>query len=316
MQTFLSSLQGVLMIFLILALGYYLARIKWFDEKIADLFVKLVLNVSLPLKLVVNISSTLTKKELLSYGRGILIPFFSIFLSYLIACVFAWAFKVDRKKRGTFAATFSFSNSIFVGLPMCQALFGEEATPYSLMYYIASTFLWWTLGVYGIACDASEKRQDGLFSLSTLKRMINPPILGFMAGLALLFLNIKLPDFIFKGFKMVGEITTPLSLFYVGIVIYEMGREKFEFGKEAVMVFLGRFIITPALVLVLNLFIKVPELMRNVFIIMSAMPVMVNTSILARVYGADYEFAINVISYTTLFSIVVMPFLMLLIGNI
>ncbi|KXG77248.1 hypothetical protein AN618_12770 [Fervidicola ferrireducens] len=316
MQTFLSSLQGVLMVFLVLALGYYLAKIKWFDEKTADLFVKIVLNVSFPLNLVVNITSTLTKEELLNYGKGIFIPFFSILLSYVIAYLFAWVFKVDRNKRGTFAATFSFSNSIFVGLPMCQALFGDGAIPYSLMYYIASTFLWWTLGVYGIARDASEKMEEAFFSLTTLKRIINPPILGFLTGLMLLFLNIKLPEFIFRSFKMVGDITTPLSLFYVGTVMYQMGREKFEFKKETLMVFLGRFFFAPVLVLVLSSFIKIPDLMRNVFIIMSAMPVMVNTSILARVYGADYEFAVNMISYTTLFSVVVIPFLMMMMEKI
>lgn len=48
--------------------------------------------------------------------------------------------------------------------------------------------------------------------------------------------------------------------------------------------------------------------MRNVFIIMSAMPVMVNTSILAKVYGADYEFATSMITYTTIFSVVVICF--------
>jgi hypothetical protein len=79
MQTVLSSLQGVLVVFLILAVGYYLAKIRWFDERAADLFVKIVLYVSFPLNLVVNIISTLTKEELLNYARGLMIPFFQLF---------------------------------------------------------------------------------------------------------------------------------------------------------------------------------------------------------------------------------------------
>lgn len=33
--------------------------------------------------------------------------------------------------------------------------------------------------------------------------------------------------------------------------------------------------------------------MRDVFIIMLAMPVMVNSAIVARIYGGDYEFAVK-----------------------
>lgn len=46
---------------------------------------------------------------------------------------------------------------------------------------------------------------------------------------------------------------------------------------------------------------------------MSAMPAMVNSSIMARVYGADSEFATSMITYTTIFSIIMIPFLMVLI---
>lgn len=166
MQTFLSSLQGVLMIAFIMALGYYLARIRWFDDKTANLFVNIVLNISLPFNLIVNISSTLTRNELLSYGKGLSIPFFSILLSYLIAHILAEVFKIAKGRRGVFTAAFSFSNSIFVGLPMSRALFGDIAIPYALMYYMASTALWWTLGAYGIACDATEKMEERLFSLN------------------------------------------------------------------------------------------------------------------------------------------------------
>ncbi len=78
---------------------------------------------------------------------------------------------------------------------------------------------------------------------------------------------------------MIGNLTTPLSIFYIGIVIYEMGFDKFKLDKDAILVFIGRFLVTPAFVWILNLFIPIPQLMRDVFIIMSAMPVMVNSEL-------------------------------------
>jgi predicted permease len=112
---------------------------------------------------------------------------------------------------------------------------------------------------------------------------------------------------------MIGNLTTPLSLFYVSIIIYQMGFKRFSLDKDTILTFLGRFIVTPLLVIILNYFIPLPKLMRDVFIIMSAMPVMVNSAIVSRIYGGDYEFAVIMITYTTLLSIIVMPFYMVLI---
>ncbi|SHE71183.1 hypothetical protein SAMN02745195_00959 [Thermoanaerobacter uzonensis DSM 18761] len=312
MQTFLSSAQGVLKIVFILLLGYYLSKIGWFDEKTSDLFAKLVVNISLPLNMIVTIVATFSKEQLIHSGKGLLIPFLSILLSYIMAYVLVILFKIKKGRRGVFMAIFSLSNAIFVGLPMSQALFGEVATPYTLLYYMANTTIWWTLGVYGIVRDTNGK-DEKVFTFDTLKRIFNPPLLGFVIGVIFVFINISLPKFIFESFRMIGNLTSPLSIFYVGIVIYEMGFDKFKLDKDAILVFTGRFLVTPALVVILNLFIHVPQLMRNVFIIMSAMPVMVNSSIIARVYGADYEFATSMITYTTIFSVIIMPFLMVLI---
>ncbi len=134
METFLSSVQGVLTIVFILALGYYLSKIGWFDEATSDLFAKLVVNISLPLNMIVNIFTTFSKKQLEHSIKGLLIPFLSILLSYFIAYVLAEIFKVKRGRRGVFVAIFSLSNSIFVGLPMSQA-FLEKLQP-RILYYI------------------------------------------------------------------------------------------------------------------------------------------------------------------------------------
>lgn len=317
MAIFLSAIQGVLTIVFVLAVGYYLAFKKLFDERIADLFAKVVLNVSLPLNMIVNITSFFNKEELISSTRGIFVSFVSMLLSYSIALILATLFKIKKGRKGVFIAIFSLSNTIFIGLPMSQALLGEIATPYTLLYYIANTVIWWTIGVYGIVLDTQDKINGKTqFNLQTIKKVFNPPFIGFLFGVFLVFINVQLPKFVFEGFRLVGNLTTPLSLFYVSIIIYQMGSAKLRLDRDALLVFLGRFVITPAIVIILNFFVPLPKLMRNVFIIMSAMPVMINSAVIARLYGGDHEFAVSMISWSTILSVIVMPFLMLLIRAI
>ncbi len=90
-------------------------------------------------------------------------------------------------------------------------------------------------------------------------------------------------------------------------------RSSFKFDRDSLLVFSGRFLITPFITWSLSHFIPVPKLMRDVFIIMSAMPVMINSAIISRVYNNDYEFATAMITYSTVLSVVIMPFLMVLI---
>ncbi|MGC9002403.1 MAG: AEC family transporter [Dictyoglomus sp.] len=315
MKVFFSALQGVLEIVIIIAIGYILTHKKWFEGKTADLFAKIVLNLSLPLSMIVNISSFFTKNDLISSAKGLIIPFLSILISYFLGYLLAIIFKTRKGRRGLLAGIFSLSNSIFIGLPMSQALFGDIATPYTLLYYMANTTIWWSFGVYGIILDTQEKREK-ILSLVLLKRIFNPPFIGFLIGVVIVLIDFKPPKFLFDSFKLIGNLTTPLSLFYVGITMYHMGFEKFKLDKDAILTFLGRFLITPVLVIILEFFIPIPKLMRDVFIIMSAMPVMVNSSIVARMYGGDYEFAVSMITYTTLFSVVIMPLYMVLLSKI
>lgn len=313
MEIFFSALQGVLEVIIIILVGYYLSRKGWFNNTTADLFARIVLNISLPLNIIVNITSFFTKEELLNSIKGLIIPFLSILLSYFIGYLLSKIFNIKKERRGLFSGIFSLSNSIFIGLPMSQALFGEIATPYTLLYYMANTTIWWTLGVYGIALD-TQKREEKIWK--NIKRIFNPPFLGFLFGVIFLFINIKIPKFLLESFRLIGNLTISLSLFYIGIIIYEMGFKKFKIEKDTILIFLGRFIITPLIVILLNFLIPLPKLMRDVFIIMSAMPAMVNSAIVARIYGGDYEFSVKMITYTTLLSIIIMPFFMVLIKMI
>ncbi len=42
---------------------------------------------------------------------------------------------------------FAFSNSVFIGVPVSRALFGEAVLPYTLLYYLANTSLFWGRGL-------------------------------------------------------------------------------------------------------------------------------------------------------------------------
>lgn len=298
-----------------IVLGYCLTRRGFFEVSVSKLFAKLVINVSLPAMIVSNLLSVFDREKLYSAGKGIIIPVASMLICYGAAMAAARLIKVKPERKGIFQAMFFASNTIFVGMPVNIALFGEQSAPYVLFYYAANTTLFWTIGIYGIRKDKKDSGER-LLSMNTVKQIFSPPLLGLLTGILLVLSGIRLPGFIMDSCKYIGNLTTPLSLLFLGITFSNIDIRDAKPDKDMVALLVGRFVLSPLLVYVLSLFIQVPPLMTKVFIIQSSMPVIAQAAIVAREYGADYRYATIMVTVTTVLNILFIPIYMLLISGI
>jgi auxin efflux carrier (AEC) len=308
---FVNSLESVLSIIIMIALGYILTWKGLFSEVTAQAFATVVTKVALPAYMVWNMTSVFDRDKLFSLADGLIIPFLSMFLCYGIGYIVAKGIKVVPKRQGAFQCMFFISNTIFIGLPVNMALFGESSVPYVLLYYIANTSLFWTLGVYVLSGDGDGK-QAKLLSFQALQKMFSPPLMGFVVGIFLVVLDIKLPAFIMDSCKYLGNLTTPLSLLFIGISMYGANLADFKISKDLIAVVLGRFVVSPALIFLIAYFLPISKLMKEVFIIQAAMPVMTQVSIIAKNYHADYRYVAVMTTITTILAMVAIPIYMFL----
>ncbi len=125
--------------------------------------------------------------------------------SHVVWTAVASIFAVKKERRGLFISMFFNSNTIFVGLPINQALFGDASIPYVLIYYMCNTTFFWTLGTYLIQRDGEGEAE---FDLKTsLKKIFSPPLMGFMLGLVIVILHIKLPVFLASDLQYLGSLS-------------------------------------------------------------------------------------------------------------
>lgn len=320
MAVVLNAIQSVLTILIMIFLGYILAKKGWFDEKASFLFSKIVINVALPASMLYSLLTSFNKESLFQLGKGILLPFLIIIISYALSMVIAVPLKISSYRKGVFYGLFAFSNTIFIGLPVNQALFGDKAIPYVLLFYIGNTTLFWTLGVYMISRDGSSENRAAdkkkILSYSVLKRVFSPALFGFIIAVILILLNIQLPLFIMNTCKYVGNLTTPLSMFFTGMVIYSMNLSKIKLDFQMIALLIGRFIAAPLIAFSLIYHFPVDVMMKKVFIIQSSLPVMVNISIVAKEYKGDYNYAAVMVTLTTAASLITIPLYMYLMSMI
>ena len=312
MEIFLRSLSGILVILGMILVGFVIGEKGWFDDKSRGLLAKLVTQIALPCYMLYTITQRFTAADLLKMLPALRFPALSMVVLLGIATGVARIFAVRQDRRGLFISMFFNSNTIFVGLPINQALFGDASIPYVLIYYMCNTTFFWTLGTYLIQRDGEGEAQ---FDLKTsLKKVFSPPLMGFLLGLVLVMLQIKLPAFLASDLQYLGNLTTPLSMIFIGLSVSHVGVKQLVLGKDQLLILLGRFLVAPLLMATIIYWVPLPNLMKQVFIIQSAMPVMTNAPVVARLYGADSDYAAVMVTETTLATMVVIPILMLLMA--
>ena len=312
MDIFLKSISGILVILGMILVGFVIGEKGWFDDKSRGLLAKLVTQVALPCYMLYTITQRFTASDLLKMLPALRFPALSMVVLLGIATGVARIFAVRQDHRGLFISMFFNSNTIFVGLPINQALFGDASIPYVLIYYMCNTTFFWTLGTYLIQRDGEGEAQ---FDLKTsLKKVFSPPLMGFLLGLVLVMLQIKLPVFLASDLQYLGNLTTPLSMIFIGLSVSHVGVKQLVLGKDQLLILFGRFLVAPLLMATIVYWAHLPSLMKQVFIIQSAMPVMTNAPVVARLYGADSDYAAVMVTETTLATMVVIPILMLLMA--
>lgn len=315
-MAFMTSFESILSIILIILLGYILKEKKWFNDGFADNISKLIMNIALPASIFVSVLKYLTVEKLVSLSGGLVYTFLSVIIGYIVAWVTVKILKVRSGRQGTFINTVVNANTIFIGLPLNIALFGNESLPYFLVYYITNTVSTWAFGVMLIENDNPEKKykKRGF----NWKKLLPAPLLGFLIALVFLIFKIPIPEFIHSALTYIGNIVTPLSLIYIGIVLSNAGLKSIHFDKDIVFALLGRFVLSPLVMMVLiilgtKIFGTLPVLESKTFIVQASAPALAVLPILVNESNGDVEYATNIVMTSTVLFAIVVPIITSLI---
>lgn len=308
-----QAFEGIFTIVFVVGIGYYLSYKKWFDDRSSKLIARLVTSVSLPLYMITSLKKNFTLEKLLLLAPDMLLPICSIVLAMIIGLIVSKFFNVARGRRGIFITNFFIANTMFIGLPVNLALFGDASVPSVMLYYIVNLVFFWTLGVHFIISDSGDEPKS-VFSLNVLKKLWTPPLIGFIVAIFMIVLNLNLPKFLMKGFQYVGNLTTPLSLIFIGIEISRLKWSDLHLERDLLGGVAGRFIVCPLSVLVLTPMISTADISLKVFTMQAAMPAMTQMAIVAKEYGADSSFAATLSFVTIIGGLLVIPFYMTVIN--
>ena len=279
-MVFFQALEGLFAIMLMVSTGYLLTAKKFFTAENSNLLPLLVNYVSLPTFMIWSMLNTFDRAKLLPLLAGVFVPAIAMLISFSISYVISNLLDLPDNRRGTFRSAFFCSSAIFVGLPVNLALYGEGSVPFVLVYFLANAFLFWTIGNYSISLSGKSAPAK-LISLASLKQVFSPPFIGFTIAITLVMFGVKFSEI--------------------------------RLTKDLLVLLAGRFVISPLIVIAVASFFPIPELMKKVFVIQSALPAMTQTTLMARLYGADTEYAAVLVSTTTIAALFAIPIYMIVL---
>jgi len=222
MEAFITSLESVAEIVLVIALGYWLRGSGRLGDEFKGNISFIIMKVALPASIFVSVLKYLNRDKLASLSGGLVFTFASFTIGYIVAWILTKVFRIRKGRRGTFINMFVNANTIFIGLPLNMALFGTKSLPYFLIYYVMNTISTWAVGIFFISSD-DPTIEKGAKKDFNWKKLLPAPLVGFLVSLVFLLLAIPVPAWIDKTLDMVGGIVTPMSLIYIGIILADAG---------------------------------------------------------------------------------------------
>lgn len=318
MSAFITSLESVAEIVIVIALGYWLRNSGRLGDEFKGNISFLIMNIALPASIFVSVLKYLTRDKLASLSGGLIFAFGSFVVSYIVAWLLTKLLRIREGRRGTFINMFANANTIFIGLPLNMALFGTKSLPYFLVYYVMNTVSTWAVGVFFISNDDPTAKNSDKKDFNW-RKLLPAPLVGFLVSLIFLLLAIPIPGWITKTLDMVGGIVTPMSLIYIGIILADAGLKSIKFDRDTIWALLGRFVFAPAIMICFVMFGSsighgLPALESSTLIIQAAAPGLAVLPILVDQSHGDVDYATNLVTTSTVLFVVVVPILMQIVN--
>lgn len=242
MSAFEVCLNAILPIFFMMALGFLARRLGAIRREDVPKLNKLVFRWFMPVMLFYNIYTSELSRAV--QPRLLVFTALCVLGCYALSLGFVLLTEKDANKRGVKIQGLYRSNFVIIGIPLAaQLVEGADLGPVVVLIAVVVP-MFNVLAVVTLEVFNGNRPKLGRLLLDIAK---NPLILGTAAGLALLLLDIRLPEALISTARQIGNATNPLLLFLLG-AFFEFGTLR-RYAKDLVQVCLGRLVVLPGIFL-------------------------------------------------------------------
>lgn len=294
----------IAVMFLLMAAGFALYRVKFLNDAGVSQMSDLVLYVANPILIAEALmrpfdAVLLMDAAWVALGTAILLA------ASLVVIRIAYGRSRDAEADvGRFSTMFT--NAGFIGIPLAQATVGPDGVSFIAVANTVQTFLIWTYGVWLYSHD----RKD----IEPKRVLTNPAIIAIALGLACFVSSWQPPQVVLSALDALGSLNTGLVMLALGAYLGAADLGSIMRGRASWKVSLLRLVVMLLAAVALIRVLPGGTAASLTLVMYEAMPAAVVASLLAQRFGGNGGHAAGVVSLSTLLSLVTLPLMLLLVA--
>ncbi len=294
-----TLINSIVLMGILMAMGYYLRNKGIISDEGESTLTYILVNITTP-AMVINAMNIDFSFDQLKTGAALLAIaiIFNIILIFLGNIASVKTEENEKKKMVKYSV--ALMNGGFMGFPLAYQIYGSQGMFYATMFHTPNIVFMWT---YGVSLLLGKKKIKNRYKFM----LLNPGMIGVYTGLVLYFTQLPLPLFATNLLDLLTNATTVLSMLIIGSKIATIGVKDSFINKEAYFATFFRLIASPVLMIILLKFLVLDQMIEQIYVIYSALPVAVLMPILAQKYGGDIEFGSKIVVITHLVSLLTIP---------
>ena len=277
-------MSNLILLFVCLIIGIVLKKSKIIPENFHTSLNAFVINISLSAFSLYYISKIELNSSVI---YPVLVVWIGIFAAILFFAGLGKIFGWKSSLIGALIMCAGFGNTSFVGIPLIQAMYGEEGLKTVMLVDQPGFVALSTVGIL-VANFYSGSKDSLLKHLSKILKF--PPFIAFVVALLLNVFSIEIPKDFDEVLMKLGATTVPLALVSVGS---QMQWKKIE-KKEGFHLFIGllfKLVLLPLIILVIYKYIfHQSGDVIDICILEAAMAPMITAAIIASAHDLEPKF--------------------------
>jgi predicted permease len=230
-----------------------------------------------------------------------------IFMIGLLTFLIGSLLKLERTALVAILITTMFANTGNYGLPLISFAFGDQALSYAGIYFITTTLLFYTFGVFLASLGHMSFKEAilGLFKIPTMYAVLLAILINIW--------NIEIPVPVARAVELAANGTIPLMLILLGV---QLTHVEFSGNQRALQLSVAlRLVIAPLAALLFAALFGLQGFPRQASVTQASMPSMVSATVLATEYNLDSKLVTAVVFISTLLSPLTLTPLLVFLGR-
>lgn len=284
----------VLTLFLMMGIGFLFAKLNWFSIATSNQCTKLILYVVGPCIIITKLqieANTQVVHTMLMAALGMALTY--IVMIPLSQLLFR---KEPADTRVVRRFGIVYANNSFMGLPLLAGVLGEDALLFGVISMLVFFLFQWTHGVLIMGGK-----------LNLRSAVLNPGIIAILIGVLFFAVGLRLPSPVYNAMEFMGDLNTPLAMVIIGA---QMARADILGVLKKPKLYLAaalKLLFVPGITCLLLLPLHLEPLSYCACVVLAACPTAGVTAMFAQMFRRDEETAAQMVTLSTLLSIITLP---------